>query len=293
MRLPLLPFRLLALAALLFAAGCERAGLPFAAEESDDNFIRGKSLLKQGRDQEALAAFLKVIAKRAEDAPESHLEVGLLYLQHIKDPIAAIYHFNKFLELQPNSRQAELVRQRREAAKREFARSLPANPLEAGVKVEYSDQLERLQRENEQLKAEIADLRVGLAAETVPSRQRPAPAESTAQLIVPRQVQVQPAPDASPIVRAPLNPSPLTPVRSAPEPTVRSLPPTRPPGTATPNQPAVGGRRHTVQHGDTLSVISQRYYGTKSRWREIYNANRDLLKTENDTLVLGMELKIP
>ena len=52
-----------------------------------------------------MTAFLKVIDKRGEDAPESHLEVGLLYLQHINDPLSAIYHFRKFLALRPNSQQ--------------------------------------------------------------------------------------------------------------------------------------------------------------------------------------------
>jgi len=38
--------------------------------------------------------------------------------------------------------------------------------------------------------------------------------------------------------------------------------------------------------------ISQRYYGTRSKWRDIYAANRDVMKSEND-LKIGMQLKIP
>ena len=34
---------------------------------------------------------------------------------------------------------------------------------------------------------------------------------------------------------------------------------------------------HRVVSGDTLTRISSRYYGTPSRWQEIYNANRDKL----------------
>jgi hypothetical protein len=87
-------------------------------------------LLRSGRSQEALDAFLKVVAKRGGDAPESHLECGILYLQHIKDPVAAIYHFNKYLALRPNSPQAEHTRELIETAKKEFARTLPAEPFE-------------------------------------------------------------------------------------------------------------------------------------------------------------------
>ena len=37
-------------------------------------------------------------------------------------------------------------------------------------------------------------------------------------------------------------------------------------------------RIHTVTSGESLSSISQRYYGTANRWEEIFNANRDVLE---------------
>jgi tetratricopeptide (TPR) repeat protein len=286
-------FGLLALCALLFAAGCERGGgLPFASEESDSDFQRGKQLIRQGRNQEALAAFLKVIAKRGDDAPESHLEAGLLYQQHIKDPIFAIYHFSKYRELEPNSKQADLVRQQIDAAKREFARTLPAHPMEdASVKLEYNDQLDRLQRENEQLKAELVALHGALPA-GVGMRPRsgfdiPVPANPS-----PRAAEVDSAAEPSPILRAPLNPEPGPAPRDAVESAVRPSPnPRTAAGTAV-NQSS-GGKRHSVQRGDTLSSLSRQYYGTSARWRDIYNANREILKSENETLHVGMDLRIP
>jgi tetratricopeptide (TPR) repeat protein len=286
-------FGLLALCALLFAAGCERGGgLPFASEESDSDFQRGKQLIRQGRNQEALAAFLKVIAKRGDDAPESHLEAGLLYQQHIKDPIFAIYHFSKYRELEPNSKQADLVRQQIDAAKREFARSLPAHPEEdASVKLVYNDKLDTLQRENEQLKAEIAALHGALPAGALP-RQRTGGFDIPVQASpAPRAAEVEPATDASPILRAPLNPEPVA-SRNAAESAIRPAPgPRAAPGAAA-NQ-AAAGKRHAVQRGDTLSSLSRQYYGTSARWHDIYNANRDILKSENETLHVGMELRIP
>jgi len=47
-----------------------------------------------------------------------------------------------------------------------------------------------------------------------------------------------------------------------------------------------------VQPGDTLSKISQQYYGNRTKWREIYAANRGVMKSESD-LKAGMQLKIP
>jgi tetratricopeptide (TPR) repeat protein len=260
---------------LFLAAGCERgARLTLGAETDDPQYRRGQQLLKQGHNQDALGAFLKVIEKRGDDAPESHLEAGLLYQQYFKDPITAIYHFNKYIELQPNSRQADLVRQRKDAALREFARSLPAQPLESqAARLELMSRIDELQKENLQLKDEIATLRQGGAGPTGP-RGAAAPAETTST----------PA-----TMRAPLfNPTLAGPAGAV----VRPVPTARPPTTTAANSPATSNRRHVVAQGETLYKIAQRYYGSGSKWPQILEANRDVLKNEN-AVRPGMELRIP
>ena len=72
--------------------------------------------------------------------------------------------------------------------------------------------------------------------------------------------------------------------------TAAGTPPTAPVASASP--PAPAPRIHRVVSGDTLTRISSRYYGTPSRWQEIYNANRDQLSSA-DALPLDVELKIP
>jgi nucleoid-associated protein YgaU len=47
---------------------------------------------------------------------------------------------------------------------------------------------------------------------------------------------------------------------------------------------------HIVQKGDTLSEISQKYYGTSRRWRQIAKANAGI---DPNRLQVGMELSIP
>jgi nucleoid-associated protein YgaU len=49
---------------------------------------------------------------------------------------------------------------------------------------------------------------------------------------------------------------------------------------------------HIVEKGQTLSDIAYKYYGSASKWRKIFDANRSLLKDEN-TLIPGMKLTIP
>jgi nucleoid-associated protein YgaU len=50
--------------------------------------------------------------------------------------------------------------------------------------------------------------------------------------------------------------------------------------------------RHVVRAGDTLSRISQKYYGTPAQWKKIFEANQDDIPFPN-ALTVGQELIIP
>jgi tetratricopeptide (TPR) repeat protein len=304
---------LLAAVVLLGLSGCgESERFSYATETDEPNYREGQSLLKAGRRQEALTAFLKVIDKRRDDAPESHLEVGLLYVQHINDPLSAIYHFRKYLALRPNSPQAPLVRQRIDAAIREFARTLPAQPLEGqGSRVDLVATLDKLKQENESLKQQLADSRAGRNGAQYPDGVEPpapvaspTPASSNAlnfSVETVPTVRTRPAPATPP-------PTTATVRTTAPAATARPVTPpaqlqvknttTVRPQVSAPSRPApaaaptTGARRHTIQPGDTLSKIALKYYGNRAKWRDIYAANRDVMKSESD-LKAGMQLKIP
>lgn len=282
------PLLLLLLALLMLGAGCERAAGPRLIAEIDDaDYTRGKNLLRQNRNQEAMAAFLKVIDKRSGDAPESHLEVGRLYQEQIKDPIQAIYHYRKYRELKPNAPQAELVRQLIHAATRDFARTLPAQPLENQVlRNDLLEVVERLQRENTQLRADLAAIGAGRPVSAVsledPGTSGPPFAfgpTSTPQLVTRGPAESTDAPQIS---QAPIQAMVPTPA------------PAQPP--AAPAQtPAAGGRRHVVAQGESLYSIARRYYGTPTNARiaEIVAANRAVLPNGSTSLKIGMELRIP
>lgn len=51
-------------------------------------------------------------------------------------------------------------------------------------------------------------------------------------------------------------------------------------------------RIHKVESGETLSGLASKYLGTHRRYRELFEANRDILKSP-DALRVGMKLKIP
>ena len=49
---------------------------------------------------------------------------------------------------------------------------------------------------------------------------------------------------------------------------------------------------HTVVAGDSLSSLAQRYLGSADRWKEIYEANRDVISDPN-SIYVGQQLRIP
>ncbi|MGO8703352.1 MAG: LysM peptidoglycan-binding domain-containing protein [Candidatus Brocadiia bacterium] len=60
-----------------------------------------------------------------------------------------------------------------------------------------------------------------------------------------------------------------------------------------PLHPAVASTTYKVQHGDTLSSISEQFYKTPARWRTIYEANKDKIGADPSKLKDGMDLVIP
>lgn len=276
------------LAFALAGAGCGPGETSVLTAEVDDPAYReGQQLERQGKPQEALANYLKIIDRRSESAPDSHLQAGLIYRQHIKDPIAAIYHFRKYLEQQPNSRQAPLVRQQIKGAERDFASLLPNRPLDSReVRIEGVDQRDRLERENEQLRSELAVLRSG-------GLSGPFSAGSHSVSGDAREPALAAVAEAEPSRIS------LAPIQSREVEAVVATPPASETAgsRAKPTPPATGGgRRHTVAPKDSLYGIAKRYYGTatNARVQAIIDANRDVLPGGAATpLKEGMALKIP
>ncbi|MFA5794049.1 MAG: LysM peptidoglycan-binding domain-containing protein [Candidatus Brocadiia bacterium] len=66
-----------------------------------------------------------------------------------------------------------------------------------------------------------------------------------------------------------------------------------PSGMSEPTYSAGEGQSYTVKKGDTLSKISQKFYGTANKRNIIVDANRDKLATESTTLKVGWKLVIP
>lgn len=64
----------------------------------------------------------------------------------------------------------------------------------------------------------------------------------------------------------------------------------RPPDSASTDRPQY--EEYTVQFGDTLSEIAERFLGSQARYRDIYEANRDRMASP-DQLKVGKAIRIP
>jgi nucleoid-associated protein YgaU len=221
-------------------AGCKPGSVEVVSEADEKQYQLAKDYQSQGRTEDALRAFKRVIEAR-RNAPESHLEAGYIYLNAMGDPIKAIYHFEQYLELKPDSPQATRVRKLIETAEKKFAQQLPAQPYEGELdRLEMMELVNSLKQENNRLKREL-----------VATQQRLQDLENRSGNVTTGTATQQ---------QRTYNQN-----RSA---------------TISPD-PASVPRAYTVQSGDSLSSISRKMYGTPSRWIDIYQANRDRLASEN------------
>jgi LysM repeat protein len=244
---------------LILIVGCAPSGVEIVSETDEKQYQLGQDYKSQGRMEDALGAFLRVIDAR-RDAPESHLEAGYIYLRTMKDPVRAIYHFDRYLQFKPQSPQATQVRQLIETAQKEFARQLPAQPYEGELdRIDLMDLVKTLKQENDSLKRELmaATARVQQLENVLGQARRSSPGQPAGQ-----------------IVQTPTS-------ASSPQMVTSEAP-----------SPASAPRTYTVQSGDTLSTISKRFYGTPSRWIDIFQANRDRISSEN-ALRVGQTIRIP
>ena len=248
--------------------GCVQPNGEELTESELPSFRNGEDYLRQGRHDQALSAFLKVV-DTTPIAPESHLYLGQLYLEHTKDPVLAIYHFGQYLKFNPSSRQAPMVRELINTAKKEFARTFPADLFNA--ELERMDMLAVIEKKD----AEILALKKELAR-----------IQAEQNSLNRRLQEMQ--------MRAPSYTAPEAPVVTQQQRRVEPLPRSNLLGGQTTAQTATPGgtRIYEVKPGDNLAKISREFFGTPSRAVDIFEANRDKLPNLN-TISVGQKLVIP
>jgi tetratricopeptide (TPR) repeat protein len=232
MKVPLALIRLAACAAVLLGlAACSNFnGNPLSDADNPD-FQAGKRRKGSMDLDGAIDSFERVLQTNPTSG-QAHFELGLLCEQHLGDYASAIYHFQKFLKLEPESNLSEMVQARVNSCKVELAKTVSFSMVSKKAFAEMT----RLATENTQLREQVMQLNMRLAA--VP------PPPSNAALRV-AAVEATPVPQVSaPGVSAPVVPTPTTqtPAQTSPQSPVTSNP-----------------RTYTIKAGDNLYRLSKQF----------------------------------
>jgi len=218
--------------AVAFVAGlsaCGPSSLGLSDDEKDPHYLEGRSLANAMDYKGAVDAFNKALRADPDSAP-AHIELALLYDDKVRDPAAAIYHYQRYLALRPRDPQAGWIQQRVENCKQDLAKTvlLPVPPgMQRDIQQLY-DENKRLTDENQRLQALLASRGVAVSNSAPPPNGLPV------------QTPMSPAaPQTGPTGSA---------ARSGP---VASNPGRSSPGTA--------GRAHTVESGETPIAIARKY----------------------------------
>ena len=262
----------LSAAALLFAeTGCRRA-----AEQSAETapfYVRGLKL-RDGGDFTAASVAFRECLRRNPNLAEAHLQLALLYEDHLDRLPDALYHYRQYLRKSPSGPHAQLARSSLERVRRvryETLRNMHEGQTGSAPHTDAQnvlhDRIDILESQKEHLLERMKELNRQAAR----LRQKLADAQAPPD---PGAGQAGPGEDASASGRASLAGRSST-------------------AAATPEQQASGANDvYIVKTGDTLSSICRAEYGSAQFWPHLLEANRSRLDNKN-MLRPGMKLIIP
>lgn len=218
----------------LTAGGCFPSGDSPLDEQKEPHFITGKNLATQMDFQGAIDAFEKALEVNPHSA-SAHFELAWLYENkaQVPDYAAAIYHYDRFLKLQPKSDKGDLVRAHINSCKMELAKTVSAFSPWNG-----QHDMENLMLENKNLKAQLAQYQAAVS--------RPPASTPASQSVTPPVSQPVPAH---------ATPSSSTPAHQTE--TVRTT--AQAPGSSRPVALVAASRTHTIKSGENPSIIAKEY----------------------------------
>ena len=238
---------------------------------------KARAKLREGDKQSALELLNRAIDEKPKLA-QAHLEVAQLYDDYDRNYVRAIYHYERYLELRPQTEKKEMIEGFIRKAKIAFAASVAEQVPGLDKKVQA------LQEDNDRLKQDLRQVRENLARR-IAAPVLPAPPRSTVPItplgrVSGRSGEPTLAADGPPIAGPAIAGSTVVPaVATDAKPT-----------SALAGKPA--GTQYRVQRGDTLSVVAARVYHNPRKWKLIYDANRDTLGG-SQKLKTGQVLIIP
>jgi tetratricopeptide (TPR) repeat protein len=252
-------------------------------EERDPHFQRGRDLVNSQEFKAAADEFEKALETNPRSAA-AHYELGCLCDAKLNDYAAAIYHYERLLQLTPDSPRAPLVRERIRGCKLELAGTEFPLPNSQNLQREVY----ALTEENRLLKQQLDEARSHPGASLSPlPTPAPAPAPPSAQPV--RALANNPIPASVPNLNPNLNLNPNP--APAPPPVLSSaatlgnaaVPPRGSPAGAAASHP----RTYVIQPNDSVYSVATRY---GLRTSAVLAANPNVSPTH---LRVGQSLNLP
>jgi tetratricopeptide (TPR) repeat protein len=119
-------------------------------DEKEPHFVLGQSKVNAMDYQGAVDAFEASLETNPRSAA-AHYQLAMLYENQVSDPAAAIYHYERYLKLNPNAGNASLIQQHIDACKQQLAADVLGLPSSSAAQ----QQLEKLAGQNRELQQQV------------------------------------------------------------------------------------------------------------------------------------------
>lgn len=253
-------------------------------EKSHPFFVKAGSCKSVGNYKEA-AQYFEEFLNVCPRSPITHYELASLYNDNLNDPIKAVYHYQRYLELDKHSADAENVSKFIEVAKKKIFDDLSKQYENADTSkayaetdmakkrlAQYVEYSAKLREQNQKLREQNLIMRKRIESfsrESVKFRE-------TAKSL---REQSEKEPEDAP---APAQ-------TSAAQETQKTAPAAVQTETQT---QAAASKTHKVVKGDNLYNLSKKYYGSAKYWTVLRDANKEKLG-RNSSVRIGQTIVVP
>ena len=139
--------------AALLLSSCDR--LPF---DQSGNAMEQAQQKQAAQDYRGAVALYEKALDGTSRTADAHFRLGLIYDKNLKDPLSAVHHFRRYVEVAPTGLHAKEARDNTTRIE-----PILATALNGGTLINHAEAL-RLRQENTDQKTQIATLKAALAA---------------------------------------------------------------------------------------------------------------------------------
>ena len=231
-------------------AGCSDSEL---VDDQNPYYVQGIRHRGRSEYESAVKAFEKCL-RLSPGSADAHLQLGMLYEDHLQEPIRALYHYREYARKRPDGESAEVAEKSVTRIEKRLAEEWAAlygvssDDPELVAKIgELQDQVEKLMGQKKFLLAKLRETNARLV-----SARRRLDSQTAAT-----RASTEPESTAARVMG------------SLPE-----------------------EKTYTIRPGDSLISIARREYGDGSLWEELRDYNAAVLDG-GETIAVGEQLKIP